>query len=157
MMITDAQLLSLLDRSAISDVVIRFAQAFDMHDWALLRSCLMTEIETDYSDFRGEPPTVVLADDYVASRERTLSDVKTLHLSTNHQITIEDDHAICVSHAVIYRFLPELQDNNTYDTYGYYTHELKRTTAGWKISKIKQSVFWNNGNPAVHGAKRPQQ
>ncbi len=152
----DREVSNLIDRVAISDVVFRFARAFDMHDWALLRSCLTTEIEIDYSDFRGEPPTVVRADDYVANRERTLSDVKTLHLSTNHLITIEGDHAVCISNAVIYRFLPDQPTDNTYDTYGYYTHELTKTSEGWKISRVKQSVFWNNGNPAVHGANRPQ-
>jgi hypothetical protein len=32
---------------------------------------------------------------------------------------------------------------------GYYTNELVRTTAGWKLAKITLSVTWSAGNPEV--------
>ncbi len=142
----------LLDRAEITDTVLRFARAFDIKDWDLLRTCLTDEIETDYSDFRGEPPGNLKADEYVTSRSSTLQDVKTQHLSTNHLITIDGDEAICISNAVIYRSL--IDRDERYDTYGYYTHTLQKTTEGWKISKIKQTVYWNVGNPLVHGKNR---
>jgi ketosteroid isomerase-like protein len=148
---------SLLDRAEISDIILNFARAFDIKDWDLMRVCLMDEIETDYTDFRDEPPAIVKADDYVASRRNSLDDVKTQHLSTNHMITINGDEAVCLSNAVIYRSLPNeagTYEGNHYDTHGTYTHTLRKTAQGWKISKIKQTVYWSIGNPLVHGKNR---
>jgi hypothetical protein len=148
---------SLIDRAEITDIILNFARAFDIKDWDLMRDCLTDEIETDYSDFRDEPPNIVKADDYVASRRASLSDVRTQHLSTNHLITINDDEAVCISNAVIYRYLPNdagTHEDSHYDTHGAYTHTLRKTPQGWKISKIKQTVYWSIGNPLVHGKNR---
>ena len=86
---TDERSLSTLqDRAAVIDVVLGFARALDVKDWAACRRCFAAEIETDYSDLRGEPALV-------------------------------------------------------------------RGASGWKISKVKQTVYWNTGNPDIHaGARR---
>ena len=143
----------LLDRAAVIDVVLGFARTLDLKDWTACRRCFMDEIETDYSDLRGEPPAIVKADDFVALRRTALERLTTLHLSANHLVTVEGDRATCVSAAVIHRFRPE--DALRFDTYCAYTHTLARTASGWKISKVKQTVYWNTGNPDVHaGARR---
>ncbi len=93
------------------------------------------------------------ADNFVAKRRVTLERLKTLHLSTNHQVTVDGDRATCVSAGVIHRFRPE--DGERFDTYCSYSHSLVRTPVGWRIAKVKQTVHWNTGNPEVHaGAKR---
>ena len=141
------------DRLTVSDVVLGFARSLDVKDWEACRRCFLDEIETDYSDLRGEPPSQVRADDFVTKRRTALAQLKTLHLSTNHLVTIKGDHATCVSNAVIHRLRPE--DGERFDTYCTYTHTLTRTPAGWKIAKVKQTVHWNTGNPDIHsGAQR---
>lgn len=150
----DRSLNLLVDRAAVIEVVLSLAQTLDRKDWAACRRCLMDEIETDYSDLRGEPPSSVTADDFVALRRTALERLKTLHLSANHLVTLEGDRATCVSAAVIYRFRPE--DSERFDTYCAYTHTLARTASGWKISKVKQTVHWNAGNPDVHTGARPR-
>ena len=142
----------LLDRAAVIDVVLGFARALDAKDWAACRRCFMDEIETDYSDLRGEPPSAVKADDFVALRRTALERLKTLHLSANHLVTVEGDRATCVSAAVIHRFRPE--DAERFDTYCAYTHALARTASGWKISTVKQTIYWNTGNPEIHTGVR---
>lgn len=151
---TDEQSLSgLRDRLAVSDVVLGFARSLDVKDWEACRHCFLDEIETDYSDLRGEPPSRVRADGFVAKRRVALEGLQTLHLSTNHLVTIEGDRATCVSAAVIHRLRPA--DGERFDTYCTYTHTLARTSAGWKIAKVKQTVHWNIGNPHIHsGAQR---
>jgi hypothetical protein len=151
---TDEHSLSLLrDRAAAIDVVLGAARALDVKDWVACRRCFTDEIETDYSDLRGEPPSTVKADDFVALRRAALDGLRTLHLSANHLVTVDGDRATCLSVAVIHRFRPE--DGERFDTYCAYTHALVRTPAGWKISKVKQTVYWNTGNPNIHsGARR---
>ena len=142
----------LLDSKLVIDVVLGFARALDVKDWVACRRCFMDEIETDYSDLRGEPPSTVKADDFIALRRAALERLTTLHLSTNHLVTVRGDRATCVSAAVIHRFRPE--DAERFDTYGAYTHTLARTPSGWKISAVKQTVYWNTGNPEVHAGAR---
>jgi len=151
---TDEQsLTALTDRAAVSDLILELARSLDGKDWTICRGCFLDDIETDYSDLRGEPPSRARADDFVAKRRVALERLKTLHLSTNHQVTVDGDRASCVSAGVIYRLRPE--DGERFDTYCTYTHFLVRTPAGWKIAKVKQTVHWNTGNLEVHsGAKR---
>ncbi len=70
---------NLQERTEISDAILRFARALDLQDWDLCRSCFMDEIETDYADFRGQPPARVKAEDFVALRREGLAGVQTLH------------------------------------------------------------------------------
>jgi hypothetical protein len=152
-MADERSLSELGDRTAVSDVVLTFARSLDLKDWESCRRCFLDEIETDYSDLRGEPPSKVAAGDFVAKRRSALEHLQTLHLSTNHQVTVEGDTATCVSAAVIHRHRAD--DGERFDTYCTYTHTLRRTSAGWKIAKVKQTVHWNTGNPAIHpGARR---
>jgi len=152
---TDERSLSALrDRATIIDVVLGLARSLDLKDWTGCRRCFTDMIETDYSDLRGEPPSTIKADAYVELRRTALESLKTLHLSANHLVTVEGDRATCVSAAVIYRLRPE--DGLRFDTYCAYTHGLVRTGGLWKIATIKQTVYWNTGNPEVHaGARRP--
>jgi 3-phenylpropionate/cinnamic acid dioxygenase small subunit len=150
---TDERSLSLIrDRAAVIDVVLAAARALDVKDWVAYRGCFTDEIETDYSDLRGEPPQIVKADDFVALRRTALDRLKTLHLSANHLVTVDGDRATCVSAAIIHRFRPE--DGERFDTYCAYTHALVRAGGGWRIIKIKQTVYWNTGNPDIHGGAR---
>ena len=152
-MVDERSLSELADRTAVSDVVLTFARSLDLKDWESCRGCFLNEVETDYADLRGELPSKVAADDFVAKRRGALDHLQTLHLSTNHQVTFEGDTATCVSAAVIHRRRAE--DGERFDTYCSYTHTLRRTSAGWKISNVKQTVHWNTGNPAIHqGARR---
>jgi hypothetical protein len=151
---TDERSLSLIrDRAAVIEVVLAVARALDVKDWAACRRCFTDEIETDYSDLRGEPPQIVKADEFVELRRTALERLKTLHLSVNHLVTVDGDRATCVSAAIIHRFRPE--DGERFDTYCAYTHALVRAGGLWKIGKIKQTVYWNTGNPDIHsGARR---
>ena len=151
---SDAALVLLIDRAAIGDVVIRYARSLDMQDWELCRSCFTDDIEQDYSDFRGEPSSIVKAEAFVALRRRALTGIKTQHLSTNHAISVQGDTATCISAMVIFRCRPDGTTDNEFDTHGYYTHSLVRTPEGWKINKVKQTVLWSKGNPQIHGFHR---
>jgi len=147
-MTDERSLRELQDRAAVIDVVLAFARSLDVKDWLACRRCFTDEIETDYSDLRGEPPSTVKADEFVALRRRALEKLKTLHLSANHLVALDGDRATCVSAAVIHRFRPE--DGARFDTYCAYAHSLVRGASGWKIHKVKQTVYWNTGDPSIH-------
>ena len=72
---------SIIDRTAVIDTIISFANAFDAKDWQKLRSHLANEIDIDYSEFRGEPPRRVTAEEYIKQRVEGLAGLLTLHVS----------------------------------------------------------------------------
>ena len=142
-------------RTAIVDTIMGFANAFDAKDWQKLRSYLADEIDIDYSEFRSEPPRRVTAEEYIKQRVEGLAGLRTLHVSTNHEVTINKNTAKCQSAYQIYRLDPTRElGQNRFDTAGNYFHSLIQTDENWQIAGIKQTVVIISGNPQVHGAKR---
>jgi hypothetical protein len=149
---TERQLRTLVDRAAIIDVIVGIANAFDAQDWPRLRSFLADELRTDYAELRNEAPAVVRADAYVEARRTGLAGVRTVHISTNHEVRLDGDEAECRSAYRIYRLAPHLPaGENRLDTAGAYEHTLRRTAAGWRVTAIRQTVAIKDGNPLVHG------
>jgi hypothetical protein len=143
------------EKSEIVEIILRFAYALDNQNWALLRDCLASQLDTDYTDLRGETRRIVSAEDFVAQRTKDLAGLKTQHMSTNHLVSIHANQAECTSCFLIHRIDPtRMPDGNNYDTVGHYTHGLIRTNQSWRIDRIKQTVLWSRGNPDIHGALR---
>src|SRR5262249_43074734 len=118
---------------------------------------LADEVVTDYSQLRGEPARRVSADEYVEERRRGLLGVRTLHVSTNHEVRITGDRADCLSAYRIYRLDPPMAaGEDGFDTAGTYRHQLLRTAGGWLVCAITQTVLLRQGNPLVHGAFLPE-
>ena len=142
----------IIDRTAVIDTIVGFANAFDAKDWQKLRSHLADEIDIDYSEFRGEPPRRVTAAEYIQQRVENLALLRTLHASTNHEVTVNRDVAECKSAYRIYRLDPSRESGqNRLDTGGNYFHQLIKTDGQWLITKIKQTVIIVSGNSQVHG------
>ena len=145
----------IIDRTAIVDTIVAVANAFDAKDWQKVRSYLADEIDIDYSEFRSEPPRRVTAEEYIQQRVEGLAGLRTLHVSTNHEVTINNNTAECQSAYQIYRLDPTRESGqNRFDTAGNYFHQLIQTDGNWLIAGIKQTVVVVSGNPQVHGAKR---
>ena len=153
----DEQVRWLIDRAAVIDVIVGIANAFDAQDWARVRSFLADELVTDYSQLHGEPAGRVWADDYFEERRRGLAGVRTLHVSTNHEVLITGDRADCLSAYRIYRINPQYPPGeDRFDTAGTYRHQLIRTAGGWLVCAVTQTVLLRQGNPLVHGAFLPE-
>src|SRR4030095_14891679 len=105
----DAALQALVDRQEIVDTIVRWAYALDTKDWAAARTCFTDEVETDYSDPRDTSPTRLTAEAFVELRRRAHAKLMTQHLSTNHLVTLDGDHATCVSATLIHRLRPNKQ------------------------------------------------
>lgn len=150
---TDETLRLLTHRTAIISTIVGIANAIDRRDWGKLRSLLANELDTDYSQFRGEPAGRVLADDYVASRKEGLQGVRTLHISTNHEVVVRGDEADCYSAYRIFR-VAEGGSEERLDTAGTYEHRLVRVGGSWLVRGIKQTVVVLSGDRSIHGAFR---
>ncbi len=145
----------IIGRTKIIDTIIGFANAIDDKDWEKLRSLLANEIDIDYFEFRGQPPRQITAEEYIQQRVSGLTGLKTLHISTNHEVTITGNYAKCKSAYRIYRLDPTRESGeNRLDTAGNYIHQLTQIDGYWRITAIKQTVVVIAGNCQVHGALR---
>ena len=55
----------IVDRAAVIDTIVAFANTFDAKDWQKVRSYLADEIDIDYSEFRSETPRQIVAEEYI--------------------------------------------------------------------------------------------
>ena len=148
-------LLALLDRQSVQDTVLRLGQALDERDWPAVRGCLAEEIDTDYSSFRGTPPSRLPAAEFVRLRREGLAGLITQHLSLGHQIEVQGDAATCRCDFVIHRWPADATDRRFFHSFGSYLYGLTREGEGWRIASIVQTVLRSEGDPSLHGALRP--
>ena len=140
----------LLDRATITDVVNRYATGLDRRDWPLLRSIFTDDIDMEYTSV-GIKPGRYSADKWVRNSEVLFAGFgPTQHTLTNHAITLEGDKA----HAVVYmraeHFIEDLAPaENRWTIGGYYTVDLIRAPAGWKIHAMGLHVTWQTGNKGL--------
>ena len=147
---TDAEKLQyLLDRAEIHDVVVRYALAIDMRDWALYATCFTDEVEMDLTELRdeGDNPRYEKYSraDWV-KLVTTLERYKaTQHVNTNFTIAVEGDEATCVSYIHAQLYAPDGRVESTWEIIGYYTWDLARTPDGWRIRRVKEWPRWLAG------------
>lgn len=146
--VDEAQLRRLLDRAEITDVQYRYALGTDSHDWVLFRSCFTDEVDTDFSEVVGLPPSRSRTDDWVRNLAPTMeSFTATHHTMSNVLITFTDhDHATCVAYVQARHHKPNATGDSDQTVFGFYTNQYERTADGWKIAKLKLSVRWMTGN-----------
>lgn len=132
---------------SISNLIFKFANSFDLHDWEGLKSTLADTVECDYQELRGKSG-IYTNIEYTNSRKQSLSHLKTHHLFSNFEITMGVECASCRVSAIIYR---QDSEGRKFDSHVMYEFEIiKLPHDDWKIRKIKQSVLWNEGDPSIH-------
>ena len=117
---------------SIETVLSRFMNAFDLKDWALMKSVLADELDIDYGDLRGEPIRTVSAAEYAASRERALESMLTHHLISNFDTRVKGNSAEVTASCLIYR----KGENRHFDSHAIYTFRLRNYEDEWKITFI---------------------
>jgi 3-phenylpropionate/cinnamic acid dioxygenase small subunit len=152
---TATTLQHLLDRAAISDLVLNYATGIDRRDWALYRSIFTDTVAIDFSTWSGMKQEMA-ADEWAASVRTTLACFDaTQHTMSNHVITLDGDRATIVVHMNALHYLAgEVQQLG-----GFYTNGVVRTAEGWRIASCQLVISWEQGDRALFdraGARGPQ-
>ncbi|MEM9879565.1 MAG: nuclear transport factor 2 family protein [Pseudomonadota bacterium] len=146
----DSALQTLIDKDAVSQVVLQYARAVDAHDWPLYAACFTPTFYRDFSSFapnvRGEATNVGFAEE--VSRTLTGFDA-TQHNSTNHHHEINGDTATCRSYMTAEHIFIEDGVSDSITLGGGYTNQLIRTSVGWKINHCTIHIRWSRGNMAL--------
>jgi hypothetical protein len=143
----EATLRWLVDRTQISDLLYGFASALDTKDWRR------------YADNYADGGYIELPDPqssdgggFILHKDQMLDLVPkslgryaaTHHISTNHQISIDGDHARSRSYLQAVHVTGKPVDHWTAG--GWYDCHYVRTPAGWKFERVKLTCVWLAGD-----------
>ena len=148
-MIEESEIRALIDRAAISDVVNAYATAVDTRDWDLFRSLFAERLFLDFRSFHPSLYRELAIDELVDMTRLIASFDATQHLSANHVHRLAGDRATCTSYMHAGHFLKRDGQDHACFLYGYYTYELARGAAGWKIDRYGLQITAQHGDPRV--------
>jgi SnoaL-like domain len=138
------------ERIDVAEVVYAYATGVDTRDWLLYRAIFADEVEIDFSSWDGNPARRMRADDWVAGVKPLFHGLDaTQHAMTNPRVSIAGERATCVMYMQAAHFLRNHEGDAEFTIGGYYTDQLVRTPAGWKLCGVKLTVLWSRGNKHV--------
>lgn len=147
----EAQVQFLLDYAEITDVVTRYGQSVDMHDFKLLRSCYDDQIEMDHKPTTEMDRTQFTVDEWcdLAEKFHTQLDGDE-HILVPQGIVVNGDTDSC--HVLMHanHFKRDARGGPFQSLIGSYDLTFRRTPDGWKICKSTQKVRWSEGNWQFH-------
>lgn len=148
----DDKLQILMDRTAIGEVMQRYGMSIDTRDWTALRSCFADEIAIDNSEnpfARGGPPLSMSGDKWLDQIRRIVTKFAvTQHMISPYRIEIDGEKAVCLSYLQARHFPPNCTDSRmVWSIGGYYSNQMVRTAAGWKIAVWKLALTWQDNPP----------
>jgi len=148
---TDEKLDYILDYLAITDLVQRYGQGTDTHDFQLLRTCYGDYIDVDHSPTIGMGRIRVSADKWCALADKFHSQLDgDEHVMIPQSLVIDGDNAGCrvLMHAS--HFYRNAAGSPYQTLVGSYNFKFVRTDDGWKIAESIQGVTWTEGNWQFH-------
>ncbi len=135
---------TLQDRIAITDVLHKYSSAIDSFDYAAVRATLADDIWAQYGN--SEPVT---GGDTLANwiAEATATVIWQHHMLSVYEVTIDGDRAKALSYLTSHQVFRE-NPNAAVILVARYHDELRRTEAGWKLSRRVMEVLWGESRAA---------
>lgn len=138
------------DYMEVCDLKYRYAAGIDTRDWDLYRSIFTDTVDIDFSSYHGRPAATMPADEWVAGVQPLFTGlVATQHSMTNPRVEVEGDRATMRMYMQAEHVLDSDDPSAWFTIGGYYTDQLERTGAGWKLSAVTLTVFWRRGRPDI--------
>lgn len=142
--------LKFADELEIRRIVDEIDNACDAKDWKTLRSYFTDEVEIDFTQLSGGEPATITADDFIKGWETNLfAEKKTFHQRGNHRIEIEGERARVFSKAYAFNLLESGEVTGLWEVWGNYTHALRKTENGWKVSGMTLDIIHQRGDEMV--------
>ena len=140
------QLNWLVDRAAISDLLVEFARALDDRDWEGYAANY-----TDDGELVIMGRTVHVGQEGLAENTRANLDryAGTHHVSANHAIAIDGDTATTRSYLIAAHVFEGGDPRRHADGAGWYRCTLRRTPGGWRFARVELEIRYLSGEPLL--------
>jgi ketosteroid isomerase-like protein len=141
------QLQWLVDRAAISDLLVDFARALDDQDWQGYAANYATDGVLEIGPTISHHGRAGM-DEFVAGSLGRYAG--THHLSSNHAIDIDGDTANTRSYLLAAHVLDADDPSRHADGAGWYRCALRRTPEGWRFTHVTLEIRYLSGEPITH-------
>ncbi|WP_186111193.1 nuclear transport factor 2 family protein [Burkholderia gladioli] len=144
-MSADNSLRTVLDVQEVTTLLYRSLRCADDKLFDQLLDCYNDEVTIDFGGVK--PPQQLSKKDLAAWAQRAYALVKTQHMMFNVEVDINGDRATSRScgHA-----LHERTDTKDFwHIHPRYENGYTRTEKGWRISRIRMTPIFEEGNPAL--------
>ena len=140
----DRQLQWLVDRAAISDLIVAMARALDERDGSAYAELFTDDGVLELGELR-----IVGRDALAEGVGHNLGGYGAVwHLSSNHGIEIDGDDARVRSYVIgVHRHGDDLAHHA--DMAGWYDSTLQRTSAAWRFASVSARVIWTSGSGSL--------
>jgi hypothetical protein len=101
------------------------------------------------------PPTTTTPQVWAEFASACLERLQVLHHYSNFHIELHGDTADGVFYHQSRHKLPNKFGEDTYYQYGWYENSFGRFEDGWKITKLKHTFQWCDGNPTLIDVSDP--
>lgn len=140
-----------LDYIESADVLQRYGQCVDMHDFDLLRTCYTDEIEVDHGPTIGMGHARVSADKWCELARKFHSQLDgDEHILIPQSVVINGDTAFCHVLVHAHHFYRAANGSPFQMLVGTYDMGFVKTADGWKICRTIQGLRWSEGNWQFH-------
>ena len=137
----------LLDRAAISDLLVEFARSLDERDWEANTQLYVPEGVFEVSGgFRLEGHEELRR---TGSPRGLAQYAGTWHLSANHAINVTGNSATSRSYLIGLHLLGGGKTHHA-DGGGWYDCTFRRTPHGWRFVTVRITEVWTAGEPLPH-------
>jgi hypothetical protein len=144
------------DKLGVAETVYRYATGVDRRDWAMYRSLFTDTVTVDFSSFDPALPSRVLnADDWVAGVVPLFTGLAaTQHSMTNPLAAVDGDAATITMSVQAHHVYDPDDPASWYTVGGYYDDTLERVDGQWLLARVRLTVTWRAGDPAIMGLAR---
>lgn len=140
----------LVDRAAISDLLIDFARCLDEADYEAYAANFAEDgiLELPFRTHHGRAGLA----EHVRGNLGVFA--RTHHLSCNHAITIDGDTATSRSYLQAVHVKSDEDDSDLAMLGGWYHCEYRRSPDGWRFTRVGLTRVWTSGTAHEIGLER---
>ena len=133
---------SLSDRLAIDDLLTAYTVAIDTHDWDRLDTVFTPDATLDYTASGGLAGAFPEVKAWLAETLPMFTAMQ--HFVTQKEVRLAGDEA-SVRAYFLNPLVIDRQDGSRWqmDVGGIYAHELVRTAAGWRSTRLVEEMVWH--------------
>jgi ketosteroid isomerase-like protein len=143
--VADDDVRTVIDRQAVSDLLVRYVHALDNRDWAVVEQCFTADAVFIHPGGRVEGAAAIVSRAQAALEPLDGSQ----HLLGSVSVTVDGDAAQATSYFHAQHIRVGAPGGGLYVIAGTYRDRLCRTAAGWAIFERAQEYSWRSGNPDV--------
>lgn len=140
------------DKSAVIEVLYRFAAGIDLRDPVLLASTFAVDAISDFRPAAAKAgfdyPVIEGREVIVGALSGSLVSLDTTHTVSNPRVSIQGDSAR-LDALVEAQHVPRSDPSAHYLMKNRYDVELSRQENGWVIQRVTVDNVWRDGDPAV--------